>query len=181
MGKDRFLFGPPVTRLEGDALRTFLSMFGSEALHDFFRLWRALVRDGRVPARSEMTPHYLRAHLPAMGIIERILPADEVQIRLMGTRLTDLLGREGRGRLLRELMPRANAAEMMTRVWQPFFEGVVPRLDIGSLHMLGRSHLRYRTLHLPVADGEGRVRFSYFRAVTNIDADAGFGDDADRL
>ncbi len=180
IGDDIFLFGPRPARLGEEAgVAAFEGALANRALVDFFRLWQGLVRGERVPTRAQMTPQRLRRHLSWVGIVERTPADDDVRIRLMGTALTELLGREGRGKALRDLMPRANAAEMMTRIWQPFFTNAVPRLDIGTLGMLDRSHVRYRALHLPVADDGGRVRFSYFRAVTNLDKEGSFGAGAD--
>ncbi len=180
IGDDLFLFGPGPARL-GDAagVAAFESALASAALVDFFRLWCGLVRERSVPTRRQMTPQLLRRHLPCVGIMELAASGDEVRVRLLGTSLTELLGREGRGRALRELIPRANATELMTRIWQPFFTSAAPRLDIGTLGMLDRSHVRYRALHVPVADDAGCVRFSYFRVLTNLDEEGRFGAEAD--
>ncbi len=180
IGDDMFLFGPPPARLGEDvAVSAFEGALANAALADFFRLWRELVRGESVPTRTRMTPQRLRRHLPWVGIMELAAAGDEVRVRLLGTALTELLGREGRGKALRDLIPRANAVELMTRIWQPFFTNAAPRLDIGTLAILDRSHVRYRALHVPVADDAGHVRFSYFRVLTNLDEEGSFGAGAD--
>ncbi len=159
-----FAAGTPDPR----ALAAFLAHVEGTALADFFEIWRELVRrTGGIPTKREMGPHRLRRHLGHVGLTEFRPETREVVLRLAGTELVEYAGHELAGRTVNEVFERSES--FVERTWLPIFEEARPRYDVGNLAKVGKAHLDYRALHLPLADDEGRVRFSIFRAIVSMD------------
>lgn len=78
--------------------------FESPALTDLLNIWRELAGADEVPPRQRMTARVLKAHLRYIAIIERLQGAPlRHRVRLMGTRLSQILG-EMQGRYLEEAL-----------------------------------------------------------------------------
>lgn len=152
---------------EGE-LKPFLVHFAGTELADFFDIWLALVREGQtLPTKRDMGPHRLRRHLGYVGVTELLDDRSEVVLRLAGTALTEYIGREVAGRTINDVFQRP--ADFIERLWLPLFCEARPRYDAGNLAKMGKAHIIYRALHLPIVDGEGKVRFSIFRAIVSMD------------
>jgi len=64
--------------------------------------WESCRQGFQLPAREDLDPGAIRAHLASISIIE-IEPQGHIRFRLAGSGLRDILGREMRGRLVSEL------------------------------------------------------------------------------
>lgn len=153
---------------EEEELKPFLALVAETELADFFDIWLGLVREGQtLPTKRDMGPHRLRRHLGYVGVTELLDDRSEIVLRLAGTALTEYIGREVAGLTIKDVFQRP--ADLIERLWLPLFREARPRYDAGNLAKIGKAHIVYRALHLPIADGEGKVRFSIFRAIVSMD------------
>jgi hypothetical protein len=90
--------------------------FESGALADVLAIWRGLAKNG-IPHRRMISARMLKPHLGYIGIVERV-PGNPPRycVRLMGTRLSQLLG-EMQGKMLDEALP----PDLLPR-WQSEFD-----------------------------------------------------------
>ncbi len=88
--------------LTGNALRHQMVLPEQQAIYDY---WRSKCRQGRLPARQDIDPADIRAHLPTISLIE-VKPnatRPRFQCRLAGTGFWDLFEQEIQGRYIDEL------------------------------------------------------------------------------
>lgn len=76
----------------------------TEAQTQLVQYWQEKCSDGALPRREDINPGSLRSHLAAISIIE-INGAGDIRFRLAGSGLRSILGREMRGRSIRDLEP----------------------------------------------------------------------------
>ncbi len=169
-GLDSVEFAPSFAQAVPDeqALVPFRGHLGNTALADFFDIWLALVQERKtIPAKRDIEPRRLLRHLGHVGFTEFNDETREVVLRLAGTVLTEYAGRELSGHSIASLFDRTQG--YLDRFWVPLYREARPRYDVGNLAGMGKAHLNYRALHLPLVDGEGKVRFSVFRVIISMD------------
>jgi len=165
-------FGPSCYAAEaGEEFRRFPAGFGEPELAEFFALWLSLRPEtGVVPDKARFTPERLKAHLGYVSLMELESGTTTVRFRLFGTRLREITGEDLTGVDVRAYFPRPEPAEeIYRRFWAPVFDEARPRVDHGNLLLQDRKHIQYRALHVPLADASGAVRFTCFRAVSNLE------------
>ena len=109
--------------------------------------WNAVRGDRDVPAKSDIDPGTLRAHLGSISIVE-VDRWGEARFRIAGTRLRQILGGEMRGRCLSEL--DADKAEM----WSLGLASAMQRAEpVGGI--ITRRFDRHAWLRLPLDPGTG--------------------------
>lgn len=67
------------------------------ALEEMFAYWASLRREGRLPGRSDIDPNRFKRHLPTISLIDVNVAPLSFRIRLAGTALYGLHGRETTG------------------------------------------------------------------------------------
>lgn len=92
-----------------------LLAFQDARLREMFAYWEGK-RGGRpFPARADVSPADIVNHLPSVFLIDVTPPAlalADFRVRLMGTALNDLFGRDFTGRSLTGEMPEKSAAAL---------------------------------------------------------------------
>lgn len=116
---------------------------------ELFAYWGRLRKGGRLPGRRDLDPGAFKRLLPAISLIDVAGPAD-FRVRLAGTSLYDVYGREITGRRLTEIYGPAAAEE-----WRGELSRVVadrrPAAGVHNLAWRGASHLSLIWLRLPLA------------------------------
>jgi len=127
----------------------------ARAHEELFAYWASLRRGPRLPARRDLDPAGIKRLLPTVSLIDVISrePLD-YRIRLAGTALYGVYGREITGRSLSEVYA-SSAADY----WRAELGRVVrerrPSAGVHNLAWRGASHLSILWLRLPLAsDGE---------------------------
>jgi hypothetical protein len=126
------------------------SATAARAHEEIFSYW-ASKRDGlRLPARQNIHPAHFKRHLPTVSLIDvRNDPRDYV-LRLAGTGLYNVYGREITGRTLGEVYS-ASAADY----WRGELDKVVqerrPAVGVHNFAWRGADHLSILWLRLPLA------------------------------
>lgn len=124
------------------------------AHEDVFAYWASRRHSSRLPARRDIEPMDLKRHLPTVSLIDVDPAGPDFRIRLAGTGLYPVFGREITGLKLEEVYPASDAA-----YWREQLEAVVrdgrPAAGQHSLAWRGVGQLTVFWLRLPLAsDGE---------------------------
>lgn len=122
-----------------------------------------------MPRRADIDPLELpRIHMPYLSILEVLGGGDDFRFRLLGTGITDLLGRDSTGKTVREVYAAADSEmrQWMLETYQAAVRHKRPVLKHGSLRMVQKDYINFEALHLPLSeDGEhvtmlfGRTHF----------------------
>jgi hypothetical protein len=126
------------------------SATAARAHEEIFSYW-ASMRDGlRLPARRNIHPEDFKRHLPTISLIDvRNDPRDYV-LRLAGTGLYNVYGREITGRTLGEVYSTAAAD-----YWRAELDKVVqerrPAVGVHNFAWRGADHMSILWLRLPLA------------------------------
>ena len=122
----------------------------ARAHEEIFAYWASRREGARLPARQSIHPSHFKRHLPTISLIDvRHDPRDYV-LRLAGTGLYNVYGREITGRTLGEVYNSAAAD-----YWREELDQVVderrPRVGHHSMAWRGASHMTLLWLRLPLA------------------------------
>lgn len=120
------------------------------AHEELFGYWARLRKGGRLPGRRDLDPGAIKRLLPTVSLIDVVGAAADFRIRLAGTGLYDVYGREITGRRLADIYSPAAAEE-----WRAELGRVVsdrrPAAGVHNLAWRGASHLSLLWLRLPLA------------------------------
>ncbi|THD81630.1 MAG: PAS domain-containing protein [Phenylobacterium sp.] len=120
------------------------------AHEELFAYWASLRRGARLPGRRDLHPGAIKRLLPTISLIDVAAEPRDYRIRLAGTGLYDVYGREITGRRIAEVYNTAAAdywRDQLTRV----VEGARPAVGLHNLAWRGASHLSILWLRLPLA------------------------------
>jgi hypothetical protein len=123
--------------------------------HEEVLAYWASRRDGlRLPARDSIHPAHLKRHLPTISLIDVRNDPRDYSLRLAGTGLYNVYGRDITGRTLGEVY-NSSAADY----WRAELDKIVqerrPGVGVHNLAWRGAGHLSILWLRLPLA-GNGR-------------------------
>ena len=143
------------------------------AHEELFAYWASLRDGARLPGRRRLDPGAIKRLLPTVSLIDVCSPPDravapDFRIRLAGTGLYGVYGREITGRGLSEIY-NTSAADY----WRAELRKVVserrPAVGVHNLAWRGASHLSILWLRLPLAsDGEQVDMILGFDAVVGM-------------
>lgn len=124
--------------------------FESEILRRLLSLWQSKRRGERLPSRADFQPEEFFEFGGRIALIDVENDPRRYRYRLIGTRITDALGRDSTGRYLDELYA-ADYFEHMA----PYFERIVtervPRRTFGSMAHSHKPHVPVEGIDLPLA------------------------------
>ncbi|HEX2560299.1 PAS domain-containing protein [Phenylobacterium sp.] len=145
----------------------------ARAHEELFAYWAGLRRDGRLPGRGDIHPKDFKRLLPTVSLIDVVGDPAEFRLRLAGTGLYSVYGREITGRPLEEIYNSA-AAEY----WRVELGKVVaerrPAVGVHSLSWRGAGHLSILWLRLPLAsNGRDVDMILGYDAVVGMRSDTG--------
>lgn len=128
----------------------------ARAHEEIFAYW-ASRRDGaRLPARQNIHPSHFKRHLPTVSLIDVKHDPRDYVLRLAGTGLYSVYGREITGRTLNEVYS-SSAAEY----WREELDRVVaerrPGVGVHNFGWRGADHLTILWLRLPLASNGSDV------------------------
>ncbi len=126
-----------------------------------FDYWEARCIGGALPKRADIDPIDFPRLLPSISLLEvenagQRHAEHRVKVRLAGTRLRDMYGRETTGLYLDEFLPPQNDS-----YWTAAFTRVIsqgkPAQGVLSLEDLGQAGTFQFWLRLPLVDAEGNI------------------------
>jgi hypothetical protein len=126
------------------------------AHEELFSYWASRRREGRLPGRASIHPDHFKRHLPTVSLIDVLEGPGEYRLRLAGTGLYGVYGREITGRSLQEVYNSAAAD-----YWRAELDKVVqsrrPGVGVHNLAWRGAPHLSILWLRLPLASNGADV------------------------
>jgi hypothetical protein len=122
---------------------------------ELFAYWASLRREGRLPARAHIDPLAFKRHLPTVSLTD-VRPDRSYRLRLAGTGLYGVYGREITGRELDEVYS-PEACAYWRRELGRVVEEARPHVGWHSLSWRGASHMSLLWIRLPLASDGKRV------------------------
>ncbi len=121
---------------------------------ELFAYWSSCREAGRLPARAHLDPCQFKRHLPTVSLIDVRDEPRDYRLRLAGTGLYGVYGREITGKRLQDVYNDEAAA-----YWRCELDKVVeearPSVGIHSMAWRGAAHMSIFWIRLPLAtDGE---------------------------
>ncbi|MBS0298207.1 MAG: PAS domain-containing protein [Proteobacteria bacterium] len=124
------------------------------AHEELFAYWASRRKGSALPGRRDIDPAGFKRHLPTISLID--FRQDVFRVRLAGTGLYGVYGREITGLTLDQIYPGPEAAEWRSRLMR-VVTGAKPVVGVHSLAWRGASRLSLVWLRLPLASDGGKV------------------------
>jgi len=138
------------------------------AHEELFAYWASLRDGGRLPGRGDLDPAGIKRLLPTVSLIDVKPEPLEFRVRLAGTGLYGVYGREITGKRLSDIYNTAAADYWRVELGKVVAEKR-PAVGVHSLAWRGASHLSILWLRLPLAsDGERVDMILGFDAVVGM-------------
>lgn len=126
----------------------------ARAHEELFLYWASLRHGLKLPSRRDLDPCAIKRLLPTISLTDVASGGRDFRVRLAGTGLWDVYGREITGRTLGEIYA-APAADYWRTELTRLVEERRPAAGVHSLAWRGASHLSLLWMRLPLAaDGE---------------------------
>jgi len=129
---------------------------GARAHEELFAYWASRRQGSRLPCRANIHPAHFKRHLPTVSLIDVEQDPRAYRLRLAGTGLYGVYGREITGRTLEEIYNSAAAD-----YWRTELDHVVqdrrPAVGIHNLGWRGASHLSILWIRFPLASNGSDV------------------------
>ena len=126
----------------------------ARAHEELFAYWASRRQGGRLPTRASIHPDHFKRHLPTISLIDVLGPdlvhPRDYRLRLAGTGLYGVYGREITGHTLEEVYNTA-AAEYWRTELDKIVESRLPGVGFHNLAWRGAGHLSILWLRLPLA------------------------------
>ncbi len=123
---------------------------GARAHEELFAYWASRREGARLPCRANIHPAHFKRHLPTVSLIDVLPEPQDYRLRLAGTGLYGVYGREITGKTLDEIYNSAAAD-----YWRAELGKVVrdrrPMVGVHNLGWRGAAHLSILWLRLPLA------------------------------
>ena len=126
------------------------SAAAARAHEELYAYWAGLRRSGRLPGRDDIRPDDFKRLLPTVSLIDVAREPVDFRLRLAGTGLYGVYGREITGRTLGEVY-NTGAADYWRRELTKIVEDRRPAVGVHSLAWRGASHISILWLRLPLA------------------------------
>ncbi|MGH7016806.1 MAG: PAS domain-containing protein [Caulobacteraceae bacterium] len=126
----------------------------ARAHQELYAYWRGARSQGRAPSRCDIHPAGFRRLLPNVSLLDFDSATGDFRVRLAGTGLRDLFGREITGKRLEEVYGEEGAA-----YWRGELNGLMqtlrPAAGCHSLAWRGGSRMTVLWIRLPLVDEDG--------------------------
>lgn len=128
----------------------------SPRLRELWRYWLALHRGADLPTRADFDPAAIPLLLPYLMLVDVVDGGRDFRYRLVGTHVARIHGADNTGRLVSQAFPSHDAAYVM-RLYRWVVEARAAVGFRGEPLRRDERILEYEIVHLPLADGGGRV------------------------
>jgi hypothetical protein len=120
------------------------------AHEELFAYWASRRQGGLLPARQNIHPAHFKRHLPTISLIDVLHEPRDYRLRLAGTGLYGVYGREITGQTLAEVYNAASA-----EYWRGELDKIVdqgrPGVGVHNFAWRGAGHMSILWLRLPLA------------------------------
>ncbi|UAL12965.1 PAS domain-containing protein [Caulobacter segnis] len=151
------------------------SATAARAHQEMFAYWASLRRGASLPARVDLHPSSMKRLLPTVSLIDVVNQPRDYRLRLAGTGLYGVYGREITGRMLGDVYNTA-----ASEYWRKELDKVVderrPGVGVHSLAWRGAPHMSILWLRLPLAtNGKDVDMILGYDAVVGAQAESASG------
>jgi hypothetical protein len=151
------------------------SATAARAHQEMFAYWASLRRGASLPARVDLHPTNMKRLLPTVSLIDVVKEPRDYRLRLAGTGLYGVYGREITGRLIGDVYNPA-----AVEYWRKELDKVVderrPGVGVHSLAWRGAPHMSILWLRLPLAtNGKDVDMILGYDAVVGAQAESASG------
>jgi len=126
------------------------SAAAARAHEELYTYWSSLRKGARLPARADIDPGDFKRLLPTVSLIDVSHDPLDFRVRLAGTGLYGVYGREITGRTLDEVYNSA-AAEYWRKELTKIVETGKPAVGMHNMAWRGAGHLSVLWMRLPLA------------------------------
>ncbi len=126
------------------------SAAAARAHEELFSYWASLRKGAQLPSRHDIHPRDFKRLLPTVSLIDVAIEPLDFRLRLAGTGLYSVYGREITGRTLNEVY-NAAAADYWRAELTKVVEERRPTAGVHNLAWRGAGHLSILWLRLPLA------------------------------
>ena len=123
---------------------------GARAHEELFAYWASRRQGSRLPCRANIHPAHFKRHLPTVSLIDVDKSPRAYRLRLAGTGLFNVYGREITGRTLEEIYS-APAADYWRGELDHVVEDRRPAVGIHNLGWRGAPHMSILWIRFPLA------------------------------
>lgn len=151
------------------------SASAARAHQEMFAYWASLRRGAGLPARVDLQPSNMKRLLPTVSLIDVVKEPRDYRLRLAGTGLYGVYGREITGKTLGDVYNTA-AAEYWRRELDKVVDERRPGVGVHSLAWRGAPHMSILWLRLPLAsNGKDVDMILGYDAVVGAQAESSSG------
>ncbi len=133
--------------------------FEDTRLRELYDYWLDKRAGRRLPARQDIVAAELKSHLGRIHIIEFEYEPFRMRYRLIGSKSTELLGRDMTGRYFDEIYPPEILAGMHDLFWW-IAQNKAPLRGFGSGIFANKSAYQYESVNLPLSEDGERVNMA---------------------
>jgi len=126
------------------------------AHEELFSYWASRRQGGQLPSRACIHPDDFKRHLPTVSLIDVFQNPRDYRLRLAGTGLYGVYGREITGRKLEDVY-NSDAAQYWRGELDKVVEDSRPGVGVHNLSWRGTPHLSILWLRLPLASNGADV------------------------
>jgi hypothetical protein len=126
------------------------SATAARAHQEMFAYWASLRRGASLPARVDLHPSSMKRLLPTVSLIDVVDQPRDYRLRLAGTGLYGVYGREITGRMIGDVYNTA-ASDYWRKELDKVVEERRPGVGVHSLAWRGTPHMSILWLRLPLA------------------------------
>ena len=130
--------------------------FSDARLGDLLRYWDGKRRGRLMPARQDIDPLELKAHLGRLTFIDIEYDPFRFRYRLIGTTTTETLGRDMTGRYFDEIYPPDVLTDAL-RAYRWTVENKKPLRLFGNAPYANKSMYEFEIVNLPLSEDGTRV------------------------
>ena len=123
---------------------------GARAHEELFAYWASRRSSGRLPSRAGIHPEHFKRHLPTISLIDVDREPRAYRLRLAGTGLYGVYGREITGRSLDDIY-NTTAADYWRNELDRVVEDRRPAVGVHNLAWRGAPHLSILWIRFPLA------------------------------
>lgn len=130
--------------------------FEHAALRDMLRIWERQRADRAMPRRADLTPELLHDHLGWIVLLDVEHEPQRFRYRLIGTRITEVAGRDSTGTYLDELY----APDIYEVAISSFRKVLARRRPVrahGWLRHAEKGHLAFEAIDMPLSEDDETV------------------------
>lgn len=150
--------------------------FRDDKLSAIHQYWLEKRGSRRMPCRDDIDPVELRPHLGNVVLIDVEHNPLRLRYRLIGTRITAVMGRDSTGKYYDEIY----SGQLLENIYESFrwiFENMKPLRTYGESFYPDRDYYIYETLNLPLSEDDETINmvlgYLVFHRKSSVEAEMG--------